>query len=115
MKSILLPIAADEGFERRRVDAHLTCLQTFPDAALAVSDFGAPALYIGDLLAEVRKGQAEQRAAVEAHLSKEDVPWDWVQHGIDPAQAQRIMDEAHKTCPYSKALRGDTAVKLMVD
>jgi organic hydroperoxide reductase OsmC/OhrA len=25
------------------------------------------------------------------------------------------MDEAHTTCPYSKALRGDTSVKLMVD
>jgi len=25
------------------------------------------------------------------------------------------MDEAHKTCPYSKALRGDTVVKLVVD
>ena len=27
---------------------------------------------------------------------------------------RRIMDEAHKTCPYSKALRGDTSVKLVV-
>lgn len=35
--------------------------------------------------------------------------------GIDPPQVQRIMDEAHKTCPYSKALRGDTSVKLTVD
>jgi organic hydroperoxide reductase OsmC/OhrA len=35
--------------------------------------------------------------------------------GIDRAQVQRIMDEAHKTCPYSKVLRGDTAVKLVVD
>jgi organic hydroperoxide reductase OsmC/OhrA len=25
------------------------------------------------------------------------------------------MEEAHKTCPYSKALRGDTSVKLVVD
>jgi len=23
------------------------------------------------------------------------------------------MDEAHKTCPYSKALRGDASVKLV--
>jgi organic hydroperoxide reductase OsmC/OhrA len=30
-------------------------------------------------------------------------------------QVQRIMDEAHKTCPYSKALRGDTSVKLVAD
>lgn len=35
--------------------------------------------------------------------------------GIDPAQAQRIMEEAHRTCPYSKALRADTCVKLVVD
>jgi lipoyl-dependent peroxiredoxin len=35
--------------------------------------------------------------------------------GIDPAEAQCIMDEAHKSCPYSKALRGDSSVKLMVD
>jgi len=35
--------------------------------------------------------------------------------GIDRAQALRIMDEAHKTCPYSKALRGDASVKLTVD
>ena len=35
--------------------------------------------------------------------------------GIDRTQAQKIMEEAHKTCPYSKALRGDTSVKLVVD
>lgn len=35
--------------------------------------------------------------------------------GIDRAQAQRVMDEAHKTCPYSKALRGDNSVKLVMD
>ena len=46
------------------------------------------------------------RLAVELHAK---LP------GIDRAQAQRIMDEAHKTCPYSRALRGDTSVKLMVD
>jgi Ohr subfamily peroxiredoxin len=46
------------------------------------------------------------RLAVELHAK---LP------GIDRAQAQRIMDEAHKTCPYSKALRGDASVKLLVD
>lgn len=35
--------------------------------------------------------------------------------GIDRAKTQLIMDEAHKTCPYSKALRGDASVKLVVD
>ena len=35
--------------------------------------------------------------------------------GVDRAQVQRIMDEALQTCPYSKALRDDTSVKLVVD
>lgn len=35
--------------------------------------------------------------------------------GINRDRAQRIMEEAHKTCPYSKALRGDTSVTLKVD
>ena len=35
--------------------------------------------------------------------------------GIERAQAQHIMEEAHKTCPYSKALRGDTAVRLSLE
>lgn len=34
---------------------------------------------------------------------------------IAPDQAQRIMEVAHQTCPYSKALRGDAAVTLVVD
>jgi lipoyl-dependent peroxiredoxin len=35
--------------------------------------------------------------------------------GIDSAQGLRIMEQAHQTCPYSKALRGDAPVKLIVD
>ena len=35
--------------------------------------------------------------------------------GVDKDQAQRIMEEAHRTCPYSKALRGEASVKLVVD
>jgi Ohr subfamily peroxiredoxin len=46
------------------------------------------------------------RLAVELHAQL---------RGIEPAQVQCIMDEAHKTCPYSKALRGDACVTLVVD
>ncbi len=35
--------------------------------------------------------------------------------GVDRAVAQRLMEEAHKTCPYSKALRGQAKVTLEVD
>ena len=34
---------------------------------------------------------------------------------IEPDQAVRIMEAAHQTCPYSKALRGAAAVTLVVD
>ena len=50
--------------------------------------------------------QGGYRLAVELHAQ---LP------GIDRAKAQSIMDQAHTTCPYSKSLRGDTSVKLMVD
>ena len=30
------------------------------------------------------------------------------------AQIPDVMEEAHKTCPYSKALRGDTSTNLVV-
>jgi lipoyl-dependent peroxiredoxin len=35
--------------------------------------------------------------------------------GIEPADVQKIMEAAHVTCPYSKALRGDAVVTLTVD
>ena len=34
---------------------------------------------------------------------------------VDREQAQRIMEAAHRTCPYSKALRGEATVSLIVD
>lgn len=35
--------------------------------------------------------------------------------GVDPDDARKIMEAAHVTCPYSKALRGVTTVTLVVD
>ena len=34
---------------------------------------------------------------------------------LNKTQVLRIMHEAHSTCPYSKALRGDASVTLVVD
>jgi lipoyl-dependent peroxiredoxin len=55
------------------------------------------------LVSLIEDDQSGYRIAVElyAHLP-----------GLDHTQVQRIMAEAHKTCPYSKALRGDTSVRL---
>ena len=35
--------------------------------------------------------------------------------GVDLEETKRLMEAAHQTCPYSKALRGDTTVRLIVD
>jgi osmotically inducible protein OsmC len=35
--------------------------------------------------------------------------------GLDKAEAKKIMEEAHKTCPYSKLIRGEAKVTLVVD
>jgi lipoyl-dependent peroxiredoxin len=35
--------------------------------------------------------------------------------GVDPAIAERLMQDAHQTCPYSKAVRGNVDVKLSVN
>jgi len=58
------------------------------------------------LVSLIQDDQDGYRLAVELHAH---LP------GLDRVQAHRIMDEAHKTCPYSKALRGDASVKLIVD
>jgi Ohr subfamily peroxiredoxin len=58
------------------------------------------------LVSLVEDDQGGYRLEVELHTQ---LP------GIERTKTQHIMDEAHKTCPYSKALRGDTTVKLVVD
>lgn len=58
------------------------------------------------LVSLIEDDEGGYRLAVElqAHLA-----------GTDRPQVQRIMEEAHQTCPYSKALRGDTVVTLRVN
>jgi Ohr subfamily peroxiredoxin len=61
---------------------------------------------VRSLVSLIEDDQGGYRLAVEIHAQ---IP------SLDKVQAQRLMDEAHKTCPYSKAMRGDTSVKLVVD
>ena len=58
------------------------------------------------LVSLIEEDHGGYRLAVELHAH---LP------GMDRAHSQIIMEEAHKTCPYSKALRGDAGVKLLVD
>lgn len=54
----------------------------------------------------VEDDQGGYGLAVELHALLPD---------IEPDQAVRIMEAANQTCPYSKALRGEAAVTLVVD
>jgi osmotically inducible protein OsmC len=50
----------------------------------------------------VKRGQGfGLQAAIEAELP-----------GVDPAQAQQLLDAAHQVCPYSAATRGNVEVTV---
>ena len=36
-------------------------------------------------------------------------------NGVEQAQAEALVAKAHETCPYSKATRGNIAVKLLAN
>lgn len=57
-------------------------------------------------LVSLNEDQSGFRLAVELHAQ---LP------GTNRDQAQRIMEAAHRACPYSKALRGDVPVTVVVD
>lgn len=96
MKSILLPVFGDSGLESRlqtalaiarQFGAHLTCLQTYPDAGLVAGGYGEAAVYYTKLVDEIEQTQRTERAALDTRLANDDVSWSWVQFGIDPAHA----------------------------
>ena len=58
------------------------------------------------LVSLLQDDQDGYRLSVELHAQ---IP------GVNRVMAQNIMTAAHETCPYSKALRGDAAVTLVVD
>jgi osmotically inducible protein OsmC len=57
--------------------------------------------------AEVDLGTAEGGYVLQARLNV-SLP------GIEPALAHALLEEAHQTCPYSKATRGNINVELTV-
>ena len=58
------------------------------------------------LVSLVENDQGGYQLSVELHAK---LP------GVNRVDALGIMEAAHQTCPYSKAMRGDAAVVLVVD
>lgn len=96
MKSVLLHIQDDAGFEARLQTAldvvrasggHLTCLYVTPiNAYVAFDNFGG-VFVMNDVLEQLEKHKAELKGRVEARLKAEGVSWDYVESTADPAQA----------------------------
>jgi nucleotide-binding universal stress UspA family protein len=96
VKSLLVHIETDDQMEARlavaldlarEFGAHVTCLQATQLAALAVySDMGAM-MASSELIARLDAVEKQTRDRVEAHMTKEDVPWSYVRVRDDVARA----------------------------
>ena len=74
----------------------------------AAKKLGTPVLQsvVRAMVSLVEDDKGDYSLGVELHAQLPD---------IAPDQSLRIMEEAHQTCPYSKALRGEASVVLIVD
>lgn len=86
MRSILLHVQGDDCFEARfqvaldvakTFNGHITCVQPIPFDVMAPGDFFGAG--VAELVPILRESADKFRQEVEARLSEEDVPWDWVQ------------------------------------
>ena len=87
MKTILVPIEADEGQEARLQAAfdlaracagQVVAMQVTPFAAYAVGDTGMGAFPITSLIEAIETERKRERATIEARLVAEGVNWEWV-------------------------------------
>jgi nucleotide-binding universal stress UspA family protein len=97
MKSILLHVSEDKGFEgrlqaaldlARSFGAHLTCMQPRRIPAYFGADaagFGAGAALVAELIEQEAKLGREIRGRIEANLANEDVAFSWEEGIGEPA------------------------------
>ncbi len=101
MKSILLYVASDKGFETRletavaaarSYNAHLECVQVTPYDTLLIGDPIGAASVLPTVPEEVRRHQEEHRQSVEGRLREEGISWDW--HSLEGLPQQRILERS---------------------
>ena len=100
MKTILVPVDADEGQEARLQAAfdlaracsgQIVAMQVTPFAAYAVGDNGMGAFPVTSLLEAVEAERSRERAAVEARLAAEGITWEWVARDGDLVDSLSIF------------------------
>ena len=101
MKTVLLHVAEDEGFESRfnaaidlvcSFQGHLSCVQATPfDSFLLTDPFGGT-YAMPAVMEQVRNGEERQRRLVEERLGREGISWNWLH--FDGSAAQILVDRA---------------------
>lgn len=100
MKTILVPIEADEGQEARLQAAfdlaracsgQIVAVQVTPFAAYAVGDSGMGAFPITSLIEAIEAERTRERTAVEARLAAEGVRWEWVARDGDLVDSLAVL------------------------
>lgn len=101
MKTILLPVHADDGSEARlqaALDiaraggAHLDCLQVTPFNAYVAADVFGGVFVLPDVIDAVNKQVEALRTGTEDRLGREDVSWSYRHLDGDPART--IVDQS---------------------
>jgi len=130
MKTILVPIDADEGLEARLQAAfdlarassgHIVAVQVTPFAAYAVGDTGLGAFPITTLIDAIDAERKRERKVIEARLASEGVSWEWLARDGDLSEVLavfgRLADVIVMNCgPFANpaanklSLTGDVAI-----
>lgn len=99
MKNILLLVHEDSGQEARlqaaldlarTLNGHLQCVDLTILPSLMLDDYDGMGSAL--LLDEERRRESENKAALEDRLTREDVPWDWVDTTATPTEG--VIDAA---------------------
>ena len=100
MKTILVPIEADEGQESRlqaafdmarATSGQILFAQVTPYAAYAVGDTGMGAIPVTSLIEAIDAERRRLRATVESRMKAEGLPWDWVERDGDLVDTLTIL------------------------
>lgn len=92
--------------ERLFAGAYAACFQSALMAVAGKLGIALSGCVLSAKVALIDDATGGKRLAVELHAC---MP------AIERPQALHLMEEAHKICPYSKALRGEATVSLKVD
>jgi nucleotide-binding universal stress UspA family protein len=103
MKSLVLHIGADSGFESRlqitldiarRLDSHIACVQPCLSQEFVAFDMAGGSHFIAQAYEIAEKARATEKIRVEKELANEGVNWDW--QVVDGSSKSGILADASR-------------------